>query len=242
MRRRLLSWVLAVMLPLSARAQQTTSDGTRLPLGRDSLVIFLIRGSDTTRTGGISDELRQVADGGVEAVERIYRSNDRLLGRRLDTLVDVRLSLGPLRHQSRTDNGLESVQFNDAGAMGVTRARNGDSAARFAALAATVINASSVDLFLRAATLTAGCTTNIQAYSPTLGRILDVQARVAGVDTVAREASWRVQAEMDGRPVVFWIGTQSRRLNRQILRLHPGISLLFERTAYVAPRAGQRAL
>ena len=105
MRRRLLPWMLAVMLPLSARAQQTTSDGTRLPLDRDSLVIFLIRGIDTTRTGGISDELRQVTDGGVEALQRIYRSNDRLLGRRLDTLVDVRLSLRPLRHQSRTDNG-----------------------------------------------------------------------------------------------------------------------------------------
>lgn len=242
MRRRVLPWILAVILPLSARAQQTTSDGTRLPLDRDSLVIFLIRGSDTTRTGGISDELRQVTDGGVEALQRIYRSNDRLLGRRLDTLVDVRLSLRPLRHQSRTDNGLESVQFTDSGAVGFTRAMNGDSSALFTPLAATVINASSVDLFLRAATLTADYATTIQAYSPTLGRILAVQARVAGVDTVAREASWRVQAELDGRPVVFWIGIQSRRLNRQILRLRPGISLLFERTTHVAPRAGQRAI
>ncbi len=241
MHRGLLAGLLCSVMPALASAQ-VRPDATLLPLGRDSLPIYLIRGTDTVPTGTVIDELRQITHGGVDALERVYRTNDRFLGRRLDTLVDTRLLLRPRLHRSRSDRGLETVTFDDSSGTGFTRAMRGDSSALQAAFDTLVINASSVDLFLRAAPLAEGLAFSVRAFSPTLRRIVTVSARVAGVDSVAREPSWRIVTDYAGTPVTFWVGQVSRKLNRQVMQLQPGVFLLIERGGVPVRRAGQRII
>src|SRR5262245_53055526 len=51
-------------------------DGRRLQVGIDSFIVYLLRGSDTTRIGQVSDELRSDGD----RLIRLYRQDDRIFG------------------------------------------------------------------------------------------------------------------------------------------------------------------
>jgi hypothetical protein len=227
--RSLLVATLAVgALPALAAAQRPTSgpDGRLLRLGVDSLAMYLVQGTDTTRTGTLRDELSVAHEDGRELLRRVYVSIDRVLGMRVDTLVDVRADLRPVRHRSHTDRAMEAVDFAAGRASGWLRPANGDSVPVDAS-SADAFNASSFDLVLRASPLRDGWEATIPTFHPTTRAVTALRARVVGAEHVAQEWCWRVQAEFAGTPVTFWIGRTSRALRQQVMQVRPDVQILF---------------
>ena len=233
----LIATLAAGALPALAAAQRPTPgpDGRLLRLGVDSLAMYLVQGTDTTRTGTLRDELSVVHEDGRELLRRVYISIDRVLGTRVDTLVDVRAALRPVRHRSHTDRAVEVIDFAAGRASGWLRLANGDSVAVDAA--ADAFNASSFDLVLRASPLREGWEATIPTFYPPTRAVMALRARVVGVEHVAQERCWRVQAEFGGTPVTFWIGQTSRALRQQVMQVRPGVQILFRpMTASTPPR------
>jgi hypothetical protein len=227
----------STVLPCTSAAQRPGPDGRLLRLGVDSLAIYLVRGADTTRTGTLRDELSLVRDGDLELLQRVYVSIDRVLGTRVDTLVDARTDLRPVRHRSHTGRAAESIDFAKGRATGWLRLSNGDSVPVDAA--AEAFNASSFDLVLRASPLHDGWEASIPAFLPNTRAVTPLRARVVGVEQVDAERCWRVQAEFAGTPVTFWIGQTSRALRQQSMQVGPDIRILFR--PITVSRPGGRA-
>lgn len=224
----LLALLALPLLPVAASAQRPLAvDARRLPIGTDSLAIYYVNGTDTTRTGTLRDELRMVEEGGRLVVRRVYGTVDRLLGTRLDSLTDVAETLEPVHHRSWTDRGREALDFASGQATGWLWLANGDSVRVQTAIAAGVINASTFDLALRASDLREGWQAEIAAFLPSARSVAALRARVAGVDSIAGDPCWRVEAEFTGMPVTFWISQRSRALRQQVMRLRPDAAILF---------------
>jgi hypothetical protein len=225
---------LAAAGPAAAQGGAPDPDARRLRPGVDSLAIYLVRGADTTRTGTLRDELAVVREGDRDLLRRVYVSSDRVLGARVDTLVDGLADLRPVRHRSRTERSAEALDFAAGRASGWLRLANQDSVGVDAA-AAGAYNASSFDLVLRASSLRDGWEATVPAFLPPARAISPMRARVTGVESVGGEPCWRVQAEFSGTPVTFWIGQSSRALRQQVLQVRPDVQILFRRAAPVAP-------
>ena len=62
-------------------------------------------------------------------------------------------------------------------------------------------------------------------------------AKVTGSEDVEGHGeTWRIEADLAGLPVTFWISKSSRRLVRQILHVSPVLQIMF-----VAPAVGRSA-
>jgi hypothetical protein len=122
---------------------------------------------------------------------------------------------------------VEHTEWRDGRVVGVveqagTATRQVDTAA-----AGGVYSSASFDLVVRAAPLTQGYTLTVPAFSGRQGA-KTLSARVAASETLpGLGATWRVEADVGGRPVTFWISKDSRRLVRQLVRVTPGIEILF---------------
>lgn len=204
-------------------------DGERLKLGVDSMEIFLVRGSDTVSTGMAWDELSHTQWRGAPALRRIYRSRDRVLGVRVDTIIDEPGSLRPLSHRSRTARSRESLDFSSEHVVGWTYDASGDSTAVAIDIPAGVYNGSSFDLLLRAAPLSEDWAVEIPSFVASSGRVLPLRARVVEKEIIGRQDCWRVDGDFGGTPVTFWIEEQSRDLCQQVMEFGPGIHILFRR-------------
>lgn len=229
---------LALGGPAAAQSAAPDPDARRLRPGVDSLAIYLVRGADTTRTGTLRDELAVVREAGRELLRRVYVSSDRVLGARVDTLVDALADLRPVRHRSRTERSAEALDFAAGRATGWLRLANQDSVGVDAA-APGAYNASSFDLVVRASSLRDGWEATVPAFLPPARAVSPMRARVTGVEAIDGEPCWRVQAEFSGTPVTFWIGQATRALRQQVLQVRPDVQILFRRAAPVAP--GTRA-
>ena len=201
--------------------------GSLLSLGTDSLAIYLVRGNDTTRTGIVVDELRPIEENGQALLQRVYTSTDWILGSRVDTLVDVRATLAPVRHRSRTTRSFEFLDFTPRGLKGWLRLANGDSIGVAVPLPATVYNSSSFDLVLRSSPLRDGWSAVVPVLLPSTRTVVPLRARVAGSEVIGGEATWRVEAEFTGMPVTFWISKTSRKLKQQTMQVRPDVLILF---------------
>jgi hypothetical protein len=234
--------LLGVSLLLSAvpaAAQRIAVDGRRLTAGTDSLAIFYIQDGDTTRTGLLRDDLTFLEESGRLVLRRVYRTADRGLGARLDTLVDLATTLEPVRHRSRTNRTREVLDFAGGQVRGWLWLANGDSVAVAAPVAPGTVNASAFDLVLRAADLRAGWSADVPAFLPHARATVILRPRVTGLEDVAGEPSWRVEADFTGMPVTFWIGQRSRALHQQVMQLRPDVAILFRR-AGPGGHAGRR--
>lgn len=217
-----------LLIAAPATAQQTVAvDGRRLTAGIDSLAIFYIQGGDTTRTGLLRDELTFLEEDGRRVLRRVYRTVDRVLGPRIDTLVDVAATLEPVRHRSSTDRAREVLNFAAGQVTGWLWLANGDSVAVSAPVATGTVNASAFDLVLRASDLREGWAAEVPAFLPNARATTALRARVTGVEVVAGEPCWRVAAEFTGMPVTFWIGQRSRALRQQLMQFRPDAAVLF---------------
>ncbi len=105
-----------------------------------------------------------VRDGGRELLRRVYVSADRVLGSRVDTIVDALADLRPVSHRSHTERGAESIDYSAGHATGWMRVADSDSVA-VDAVATNAFNAYSFEVVLRASSLHAGWTATLPAFA-----------------------------------------------------------------------------
>jgi hypothetical protein len=218
--------------PSVVAAQNSSVPGVeaqRLRLGLDSMFISVVRGRDTIPTGMLWDDLRLVDEGGSSVLQRVYRSQDRILGTRVDTLVDQSNSLLALRHRSRTDRSHEFLNFSSGRAVGWVRLANGDSSIVDIAIPPAVYNGSSFDLVIRSSPLAEGWSTETPVFVASSRSMVPIQARLVGQEVVSGEHCWRVEADFGGMAVTFWIHEQTRDLWQQVMHVSPDVHILFQR-------------
>ena len=223
----------ALLLDTAGAVAQATHvpgvDGKRLRLGIDSMAVYLVQGRDSVPTGMLWDELRVVDENGSAVLQRVYRSQDQVMGVRVDTLVDQYSSLLALRHRSRSSRSQEFLDFTSGRVRGWVRLANGDSSDVDVAIPPSVHNGNSFDLILRAAPLATGWSTEVPSFLASTRSIVPLRARVVGREVIDGESCWRVDADFGGTAVSFWIHEQSRDLWQQVMHLGPDLQVLFRR-------------
>jgi hypothetical protein len=205
------------------------------------LFIYAIRGTDTTATGRVRDELLVKQEGPEEHLVRVYASTDAILGTRLDTIIDRQTDLAPRYHHSRSSSGSELVRFSAGKATGYAHLASGDSVEIHATLPAGAINGSSFDLYLRSADLKVGSKLSVKGFQASGRTTVPLEARIAGLEKVSGELCWRAEAVFGGMAVHFWIGTRSRRLHQQVMFIRPDFQILFRSTPKAQEGPGRRA-
>lgn len=220
-----------LLLPCSAAAQGSAASprpaGTRLTPGRDSLAVYLIRGTDTSRTGIIREDVSRVDAPGGPLLVRWYRTEDSVLGSRADSLVDRLADLTPVRSRSWSDRSSEVLDFAAGRVTGWIHLVSGDSVRVDLPLDAGVINSASFDMALRAAPLAPGWTGSFPAFLGSARSLTTLTARVAGEETIGDARCWRVDAVFGSLPVTFWIDQRTRRLRQQSMQIGPDTRVLF---------------
>lgn len=216
---------LACNRPAKVHPVPGLADARRLHLRTDTFTVFLVRPSDTVRTGRIIDQLSVTAIEGRQVLVRVYATDDQLFGVSVDTIRDDFLTLQPLSHYRRSSLDRDSLEFGEGRATGVI-VRDGRETAVDRELAGTVINYASWDLFLRASSLHDGDSIVVAAHLPTTG-IAQLRARVRGSEALSASdgsqiATWVVDGDFAGMMVTFWIAQSSRELVRQRMRFPPG--------------------
>jgi hypothetical protein len=223
--------VCTAAMPLCAQV-----DGRVLRTGTDSLAVFVVRGRDTIRTGTIVDELAVVQAGATSHLRRVYRTRDRVLGMRLDTLVDDLSTLRPVSLRSRTDRAFEFLSFAPGRVTGWLRIANGDSVGVDVQSLPEVYSSSTVDLVIRASPLSDGWQMEVAMFLPNTRGTAPFRARVTGSDSVGGSEAWRVEAEFTGTPVTFWVDKTTRHLVKQEMRVRRDMIILFTRISSPATR------
>jgi hypothetical protein len=214
-------------LDAHAQGRLPEVDGRFLRGGTDSLAIYVVRDGDTTRTGMLWDELAAAELEGRGVLRRVYRTEDRILGARLDTIVDEFPSLAPIQSVSASRHGAEVLSFTRNRVRGWKQLVNGDSVPIDVALPATVYNSATFDLVLRAASLRDGWQAAVPAFLGNTRTVVTLTAKVAGTERIGSSVCWRVDAEFAGMPVTFWIDQSSRKLCKQVMQVSPGVQILF---------------
>jgi len=217
---------------LSAQpATRVTPDLSRLKCGIDSLEIYVVQASARRHTGTLVDECRSSGTGSARVLTRIYRTTDRVLGNRLDTIVDLWSSLEPRSYHSvssRMSSG-EKIRLDWSGnrLRGRIEPDNKPAVAVDEEVKSPHYNSASFDVLLRASPLAVGYSVEVPAYVPGRG-LSKLTAKVAGEEEVAGQASWRVDTDFAGLPVTFWIGKTSRQLLKQVMHLSPEADIEFD--------------
>lgn len=214
---------------LAQAAPDASADvrSARLALGTDSLAVYFVRGTDTTQTGLIRDELTVLDSGGRRLLRRVYWTGDRVLGTRSDTIIDELANLRPVRVRSRAASGLEFLEFTAGRVAGWLRLPNGDSVAIADVVPTDVYYAGSFDLVLRSASLSPTWTASVPSYLTSARGVVPLTARVAGTEDVDGRDCWRVEAHFSNLPVTFWIDRETRALRRQAMQPRAGVQILF---------------
>jgi hypothetical protein len=212
-------------------------DGDRLALMVDSMTIYVVRGQDTVPAGMLWDELTRVEENGVDLLHRVYRSRDRVLGMRVDTLVDHYSTLIAVRHRSRTARTEALLDFSEQRVVGWVRLPDGDSTAVDVAVPLAVYNGSSFDLVIRSAPLAYGWSADVPSFVASTRTVVPLRARVVSREQIDGEECWRVDGDFGGTPVSFWIQEHTRDLCQQVMQIGPEMQILFRRvTADERPR------
>ena len=228
--RALRRWQVAALASLAACSPDAPAglDGRLLPARTDTLAIYLIRGTDTVRSGRTIDELKVVDENGRALLHRVYRTEDDRLGTRVDTLVDEQRSLAPVRQRSSSTQSREVLDFGAGRVRGWLRAESGDSLPIDVAIGDSVRNASSFDLVVRASALAEGWQATVPAFLPNTRAVEPMRAAVTGSEQVAGSQTWRVDADFAGMPVTFWIDKGTRAIRRQVIRMGPDATVLYD--------------
>jgi hypothetical protein len=210
-------------------------NGNRLRPGVDSLAIFLIQVTDTVRTGSLRDELSVIGHGADARLLRVYESADRVLGVRLDSVVDRLVDLKPLSYHSRTERRVELVDFEAGSAKGYMIIANGDTVPIDVPVDTNAFNSATFDLLIRSADLAVGVEFIVPAFIVNTRSITPLRGQVSAEEEVEGGTCWVVEAEFAGLPVTFWIDQRTRRLVQQVMELRPGVKIWF-----ASPRVAAR--
>jgi hypothetical protein len=216
-------------------AQEPTPRGELIRPGVDTLAVFVVNGIDTTRTGIVVDEIGMIDRGGKRLLQRVYRSQDRILGTRVDTLIDDASTLKPVSIRSRTSNSFEFIDFQNRRALGWMRLANGDSVGVDAPVGDSAYGSATFDLILRSSPLRENWKAAIPSFLNSTRTIVPLYAKVVGSENVGASPAWRIQADFGGTPVTFWVDKQTRKLVRQVMQIRPDFAILFARPMAASP-------
>ena len=220
----------------AAQAQTPYLDGHRIPIRTDTFASYLVRGSDTVRTGTVIDAV--TSDG--RELTRIYTTTDRVLGTDLDTIVDRLDDLAPVRYHGRQEETLTHVDYDDSTASGWIRTANGDSVTVHVALPHPIFGGTSFDLVARAADLRVGSTLRIEAFLESDRAIAPLEGKVTAEESVDGHTCWVFEGIFTSIPVTFWIDERTRVLRQQEMHLPQGVSWLLSLRP-ITPTRSQRA-
>lgn len=232
--------LLAALAPEPSRAQTGADatdrwyDGSRLPLGMDSLEIYLVRADGRYHLGVRWDELERVDRDGAPAVRRTYRETSRLLGAHHEVAYMTYPELRPLSDRLDADRRKGHAVYRADSIVGWYQA--GDGARREFSVTAdpSQYDGQAVDLLVQAADLAPGFRREFRAFLPSEQRAGTMRAWVTGSDTVpgigGRETEcWVVELDFDGVGSTMWVDKRTRALHRQVIRVAPGAELVMER-------------
>ncbi len=240
MHRLCFSSIVLTVTATSALAQTTVGpqpDGRRVRLATDSFDVYVVQLGQSRRTGYFIDRLDTVRVNGETMLRRIHRTADPVLGRSVDTLVQALATLQPRRTVwSYSDHGTERLDWQASRVVGVVEEPESSERSIDSPLPRGWYSAASFDLILRACPLADGYGVAIPTFSGVEGsRVLT--ARVVGSEDVEGYGeTWRVEADLAGREMTFWITKNSRRLVRQVIHVSPLLQIMF-----VAPPPGRSA-
>lgn len=216
---------LTLQIPVAVRAQ-----GGALPVeprllgsGVDTLAVFLVRGSDTARTGVIIDNWR--SDAGQ--LVRVYTTVDRALGNGVDTIVSSITDLQPVSYSTRSSLRFADLLFVPLHVQGWVRPPNGDSTGISVTLPSVVYDGASFDLVVRASPLREGLQLAVPSFIVGPNTVMTLTGTVTGSEGVDGLDCWVVKADFGGLPVTFWVDKHSRRLRRQVMQPRVGMEILF---------------
>jgi hypothetical protein len=207
-------------------------DGHKLRLGTDSFAVYLIRGADTTLTGSVIDAL--TSDG--PRLIRVYISEDRVLGSRLDTIIDRLPDLTPIAYHSRSSQLIAHLAFDTAGASGWVRLVNGDSTPVQVPFDATVYNGATFDLIVRSSRLAPGLQLTVPSFLAGPNSVVPIHGAVSGSAVVDGHPCWVFAGDFATVPLTLWIDKSTRTLRRQLMQLRVDAAVLFTSP----PRNGAR--
>ncbi|HET9065747.1 MAG TPA: hypothetical protein VFN22_08015 [Gemmatimonadales bacterium] len=219
------------------------AQATAIRPGVDTMTIWLIRGADTTLSGRIIDHVAFEADSLGDRIVRTYTTASVIVGSRTDTLVDRVDGLRPVRAVTVLGDSVYRLDFRTGRLSGDLRLGTGTRQSIDLAVPATVINASSFDLFLRGSLLHIGDSLHAVAFSPNvLGGLVRLSARVDGEEEVAGRLTWRVIGVFPpGMRTTFWIDQQTREMVQQRMELPGGVELLVDHRGPPRVRPSRRA-
>ena len=233
---RFFSLIILAVTAISALAQTPTGpqpDGKRLRLGSDSLEVYIIRMGQPQRTGFLVDRLDTVRVNGETMLRRISRTTDSVLGTSVDTLVDAFTTLQPQRVSSRSNRSTERLDWRPDRVVGVVEESDAPARSIDSPRPTGWYSSASFDLILRASPLADGYRISVPTFSGRQGSNV-LTAKVAGSEAVEGYGdTWRIEADVAGLPVTFWISKSSRRLVRQIMHISPTMKIMF-----VSPQVG----
>ena len=214
-------------IALSTAASPGTSarrapDGRRLPMQTDTFTTYLARGSDTIRIGFVIDQLERQGD----RVVRVYKSEDQVEGKLLDSIVDEQSGLRPVSHVQHSSFFRAAVAFTPSGVAGWRLELAGDSMPVGKSFSGAVYDGVSFDLFVRASDLANGAELEAPFYLIEADSVAVLHASVSGPAAVNGRACWVVRASFAGTPVTFWVDTATRALRRQALEVRQGTLIL----------------
>jgi hypothetical protein len=137
---------------------------------------------------------------------------------------------------SHSDRGSERLDWQTSRVVGVVEEGEGAERSVDTPLPKGWYDSESFDLILRASPLADGYRVAVPTFSGLQGsRVLT--ANVAASEAVEGHGdTWRVEADLAGLEVTFWISKTSRRLVRQIIHVSPVLQIMF-----VAPPVGRSA-
>jgi hypothetical protein len=211
-------------------------DGHRLRLATDSLEVYVVRLGHPQRTGFLIDRLDTVRVDGETMLRRIRRTTDAALGSSVDTIVHALATLQPRIVRSYSDRGLERLDWQASRVVGVVEEPDSPARSIDSPLPKGWYSSESFDLILRASPLAEGYGVAVPSFGREGSQVLT--ATVAGSEVVEGHGdTWRIEADVAGLPVTFWISKASRRLVRQIIHVSPVFQIMF----VVAPPAGSSA-
>jgi hypothetical protein len=221
---------------LAQTAKAPRPDGRRLRLATDSLEVYVVRLGQSRRTGFLVDRLDTVRANGETLLRRIHRTADAALGSSVDTLVHALATLQPRSVRSYSDRGTERLDWQTSRVVGVVEEPESPVRSIDSPLPSGWYNSASFDLILRACPLADGYEVVVPTFSGLQGsRVLT--AKVAGSEEVEGHGdTWRIEADLAGVPVTFWISKSSRRLVRQVIHVSPVLKIVF-----IAPPGGKSA-
>ncbi len=179
------------------------------------------------RTGVIIDQIDTVTVDGETMFRRVCRTTDVLLGNSVDTLVDAFAGLQPRSVRSHSDRATERLDWRANRVVGAFEESDKPSRSVDSPAPPGWYSPASFDLIVRASPLADGYEISVPSFSGRDGsRVLT--AKVTGSElTDDYGDTWRVEADIAGLPVTFWISKTSRRLVREVMHVSPGTEIVF---------------